>query len=367
MKGLNCKIVFFSALALGVMASSLWGSNAKLGEKVPALLVTKKVLIEYVEDRLSQLDEKGGLTEEQAEELSFILENRDDFRKLADFYGMEIKEPRPEKRRSQKKSTAREPSEKSIKEISQLGPIRADTVQKREAPIDATSTETSEKKGASAEAKLGWEMAERERPEEVEENLTGKDMKEDEEATSPEAISSALARSETLSIASSIPRPDADKGGAETSPPSITDEEVKEFLVSYVEYYNRRDIDSFLSLFSSKVTQNWAAGFDQTRRIYSDFFDQSQELRYHLEGTRIKFYQNAAEARARYEIYQMLKEDGKKKVWRGRIRWILVKENGNLKIRYLDYMQEKSSSGRIGRSTNSIRIHQHRVNRLDQS
>ncbi len=60
------------------------------------LLVTKEVLIEYVEDRLSQLEGKEELDEEEAVELDFIRENRHNLRALADFYRMKIKEEIPE-------------------------------------------------------------------------------------------------------------------------------------------------------------------------------------------------------------------------------------------------------------------------------
>jgi len=57
---------------------------------------------------------------------------------------------------------------------------------------------------------------------------------------------------------------------------------------------------------------------------------------------RIEIFQNAVEVWGRYEIDQRVKEGGEKKVWRGDIRWVLVKEDGALKIRFLDYKPQES-------------------------
>lgn len=124
--------------------------------------------------------------------------------------------------------------------------------------------------------------------------------------------------------------------------PFATDEEVRRFFVDYVERYNRKDIDGFLSLFSPSAIQNQREGFDEIRRIYSDFFKRSRKLRYHLEDMKIKVNQNGAEARGHYTLVQKKKRRWKEKVWKGDIRWVLVRENGALKIRYLDYTPEKS-------------------------
>ena len=83
-------------------------------------------------------------------------------------------------------------------------------------------------------------------------------------------------------------------------------------------------------------------GFDGIKKIYSDFFDQSQELWYHMEDMKVDIYQNAVEARGRYEVNRILKKRGKKEVSRGDIRWILVRENGALRIRFLDFRPQKS-------------------------
>ncbi len=126
------------------------------------------------------------------------------------------------------------------------------------------------------------------------------------------------------------------------NPPSAiaTEDEVKKFFTEYVERYNRMDLEGFLSLFSSEAIQNKKDRLEQIRRIYTNFFNQGQEVRYRVQDMRIEIYQNAVEVKARYEIDQVLKAGGKIG-WKGNVRWVLCKENGTLKILSLDYQHQQ--------------------------
>jgi hypothetical protein len=126
------------------------------------------------------------------------------------------------------------------------------------------------------------------------------------------------------------------------SPLIATEEEVKQFFANYIDLYTKKDLDGFLSLFSLRAVQDHRDRLDAIRRIYTDFFNESQEIRYQMENTKIEIYQNAVEVKASYEVDQMLRKGGEKKVWRGHIRFVLVKENGALRILSLDYQHQKS-------------------------
>lgn len=125
-------------------------------------------------------------------------------------------------------------------------------------------------------------------------------------------------------------------------PPLLaTKEEVNGFFETYVERYAQKDIPGFLSLFSLKAIQNRKDSQEAIRRVYTDFFNQSLDLKCHIEALKEEIYQNAVEVKARYAIHQILKGSGKQRSWHGHIRWILVKEDGALKILSLDYQHEK--------------------------
>ncbi len=124
--------------------------------------------------------------------------------------------------------------------------------------------------------------------------------------------------------------------------PLAREEEVKRFFSNYVDRYNRRDVGGFLSLFSSGAIQNQTDRSEAIRNFYTKFFNQSQDLRYQLEGMKIDISPSRVVVKARFRVDQKLKDRGEEKVWKGRAHWDLVKEGGRLKIRSLDYQNEKS-------------------------
>jgi hypothetical protein len=135
-------------------------------------------------------------------------------------------------------------------------------------------------------------------------------------------------------------------------PAKAEHKDVKEFLAEYMDRYNTKDIKGFLSLFSPRAIQNGKDDIKEIEKVYSGFFDQSQELQYQIENTRVQinrnvsisgdFFEIAAEVKARYRIDQVSKKGRERKVWRGDIVWTLVKENEHLRVRKLDYEQKKS-------------------------
>jgi len=136
-------------------------------------------------------------------------------------------------------------------------------------------------------------------------------------------------------------------GTSNPSPLVATEDEVRQFLSSYVERYTQKDIEGLVALFSLRAAGNRRDGLDEIIREYSDFFNQSKELRYHLQDMWVEIYRNAADIRARYKLNQVLKTSGNEKIWRGQIHWILARENGTLKIRYLADRVEKSFVHRL--------------------
>jgi ketosteroid isomerase-like protein len=119
-------------------------------------------------------------------------------------------------------------------------------------------------------------------------------------------------------------------------------DELKQFFANYLERYRLKDIDGFLSLFSTRAVQNQKDGWKGIKKIYTKFFDQSQVLEYQLEDRSIEIYQNVAEVKARFRVDQTLKKGGEEKVWSGPIRWVLGREDGVLKIISLDYQNDKT-------------------------
>jgi hypothetical protein len=128
------------------------------------------------------------------------------------------------------------------------------------------------------------------------------------------------------------------------SKPSLmaTEQEVRGFFDRYLEQYNKMNLDGFLGLFSLKAKQNQQDGLPEIRIIYSDFFNQMVSVQNSIQDMKIEIYQNAAEVRARYTVTRVLRKEGEKKVLKGSVRWVLIKENGILKILSIDYKHDKT-------------------------
>ena len=124
--------------------------------------------------------------------------------------------------------------------------------------------------------------------------------------------------------------------------PLAKEEEVKQFFSNYVDRYNRKDVGGFLSFFSSKAVQNQTEGLETIGNLYTKLIDQSEDLRYQIEGMKIEIHRYRVDVKARFRVNQRLKRNGEEKIWKGNIRWVLVKEGGRLKISSLDYQNEKS-------------------------
>jgi len=123
--------------------------------------------------------------------------------------------------------------------------------------------------------------------------------------------------------------------------PIVMEEEVRKFLANYIERYTKKDLDGFLSLFSSGAIQNQKDGIEKIRMIYNNFFHQSREIHYYLKDIKIDIYKNPVEVKTSYEVVQILKKGGEK-VSKGQIQWTLIRDHGNLKIFSLDYEHQKS-------------------------
>jgi hypothetical protein len=128
------------------------------------------------------------------------------------------------------------------------------------------------------------------------------------------------------------------------SKPSLmaTEQEVKGFFAQYIERYNKMELEEFLMFFSLKAKQNQRDGLPEIRMIYSDYFNRMSSLQNSIEDMKIEIYQNAAEVKARYSVNQVLKKGEEKRVLKGSGRWVLIKENGLLKILSIDYKHEKT-------------------------
>jgi len=121
------------------------------------------------------------------------------------------------------------------------------------------------------------------------------------------------------------------------TPPVITETEARRFIDEYVDQYIKMDIDAFMVLFSKRAIENRMLTYADIRDLYQMTFDNSESLKYDLDVFTIHIYKEGAAVVGRYEVIQALKGSPYKKVYKGNIQWELIREDGVLRIKEINY------------------------------
>jgi uncharacterized membrane protein len=124
-------------------------------------------------------------------------------------------------------------------------------------------------------------------------------------------------------------------------PQPVTEEEVRQFMEKYTGRFMRMDLDAFMDLFSKEAVENRMLPYADIREAYQKTFANSNSIVYHLEIYSIQAYQKSAFVSGRYELIQSIKGSKKKKVFRGNIQWDLIREDGSLKIKEINYGRDR--------------------------
>jgi hypothetical protein len=127
------------------------------------------------------------------------------------------------------------------------------------------------------------------------------------------------------------------------TPPVITETEARRFIDEYVDQYIKMDIDAFMVLFSKGAIENRMLTYPDIHEIYRLTFDNSDSLKYDLKITSIQIYKQGAAVEGWYEVIQALKGSPYKKVYKGNIQWELIRENGILRIKEINYGRDYRS------------------------
>jgi hypothetical protein len=121
------------------------------------------------------------------------------------------------------------------------------------------------------------------------------------------------------------------------TPPAITEVEARRFLDEYITQYMKMDINAFMAFFSEGAIENRMLTYPDIYELYRRTFENSDSLRYHLEVYSVEINKESASVTGRYEVTQSIKGKTIKKVYMGNIQWDLIRENGSLKIKEVNY------------------------------
>jgi hypothetical protein len=124
------------------------------------------------------------------------------------------------------------------------------------------------------------------------------------------------------------------------SPQAVSIEEVHRLMDEYKDRYMEMDLDAFMNLFSKGAVENQMHPYADIREAYRKTFSNSNSIQYNLEISSIQTYEKSASVSGRYELIQSLKGARgarRNRTFRGNIQWDLVREDGLLKIKEINY------------------------------
>jgi len=113
-------------------------------------------------------------------------------------------------------------------------------------------------------------------------------------------------------------------------------EEARQFIHEYTARFAKLDLDPFMELFSKRAVENRMFPYDDIREAYRKTIEGSSSIVYTLDIDSIQTYPQRVFVMGRYQITQGLKKGGKT-VLTGDIQWDLIRENGSLKIREVNF------------------------------
>ena len=117
---------------------------------------------------------------------------------------------------------------------------------------------------------------------------------------------------------------------------AITMEEARQFINEYGARFMKLELDPFMGLFSKKAVENRMLPYADIRRAYQKTIAGSRSIMYNFKIYTIQTYLRSALVRGHYEIVQAFKKGGET-AFKGDIQWDLIRENGVLKIREINY------------------------------
>ena len=124
---------------------------------------------------------------------------------------------------------------------------------------------------------------------------------------------------------------------------NFQEEEIRQFIDRYVDRYKAKDIDQYMALFSEKAVENRMYPYADIRPYYKKVFGETGRFEYYVNLYSIQRFKSNAFAAGRYKIIQTLKGGNDMRTFQGNIQWILIREDGSLKIRELNYGLERQT------------------------
>ena len=113
-------------------------------------------------------------------------------------------------------------------------------------------------------------------------------------------------------------------------------EEARQFIREYTARFMKLELDPFMELFSKRAVENRMLPYADIREAYRKTIEGSRSIVYSLDIDSIQTFARSVLVTGRYKIIQAFKLGGET-VLSGDIQWDLIREDGSLKIREVNY------------------------------
>ncbi len=119
-------------------------------------------------------------------------------------------------------------------------------------------------------------------------------------------------------------------------PEGMREMEVRQFVENYVKQFGGMNLEHYMDLFSKAAVENRALPYPDIRKAYQKTIQGSHSLSMHVKLHTVQADGEKGFASGRYQITQVLK-NGRVRIFQGNIQWWLIREEGVLKVREINY------------------------------
>jgi hypothetical protein len=125
---------------------------------------------------------------------------------------------------------------------------------------------------------------------------------------------------------------------------AITEKEVRQFIDEYLTRFMTMEVDPLMALFSKDAIENRVLPYADIKAAYTRVTATSKSVSCKFKIYSIKTYEQRAFVAGHYEAVQYF-VDGFVKIFEGDIQWVLVREDGVLRIKEVNYGKYRRGVG----------------------
>jgi hypothetical protein len=126
---------------------------------------------------------------------------------------------------------------------------------------------------------------------------------------------------------------------------AVTEKEVRQLIDDYLTRFVAMQLDPLMALFSKDAIENRVLPYEDIKAAFRKVIATSESVSCEFEIYSIKTYKQSASVTGHYQAVQTFVDNTSGKIFEGDIQWILVREDGLLKIKKVNYGKYRRGVG----------------------